>query len=83
MRFPRRTSSRLFLLALALVISSVAIRGHAQSDSCNTSISQLGDASLQLFLKNGQTVSRRRNHRACGGVFIFLGEEALLEHAQL
>jgi hypothetical protein len=35
--------------------ASVQIHGLVHSDLSGTAVSQLGDASLQLFLKNGQT----------------------------
>lgn len=58
MRFPCATSSRLPLFALALLTSSVAICAQTQPDPCRTALSQPGDVSLQLYLKDGQTIFR-------------------------
>ena len=58
MHFSPRISWWLFSFALALVASSFAICAQTQPDSCGTAVSQPGDVSLQLSLKNSQTVFR-------------------------
>ena len=58
MRFPRRIFYWSYCVALALITCCVGPRVQAQLDSCGTAISQPGDISLQLSLKNGKTVFR-------------------------
>jgi hypothetical protein len=44
---------------LALLLWSMAVTGQNQPDPCATPPTQTGDVSLQLFLKDGQTVFRQ------------------------
>ena len=56
MRFQCRIFRRPF--AFLPILSAIAICAHAEPNPCVTSASQPGDVSLQLSLKNGQTVFR-------------------------
>jgi len=55
-RFSRRIYYWLCSVALALVAPCIGTCLQAQEDSCATAVSQPGDLSLQLSLKNGQIV---------------------------
>jgi hypothetical protein len=58
MRSSRRVICRVFLFPLASLIPALSVCAHAETDPCLPPASQPGDLTLNLSLKNGQTVFR-------------------------